>query len=348
MKLQRSVVNTEILDPRYGFDVTRGAVEVRWDPLFAYTSRLFEPRGLIGKPEGLDDLARTSLVSCPFCPERIEEQTPRFPPRLLPAGQIRRGEAVLFPNLNSYAQFSSVSVYSPRLHDLRLGEMTERLVADNLGTQLEFVRLVQRARPEAKWASVNANHLPPSGSVLFHPHLQGLVDPYPTTVQRLLSEVSPARVRDYVETEHALGHRWLGSTGSVEWLCAFAPVGPAEIRAFVFGVGDLADVDDGLGEELGLGIAATLGLYAELGFESFNLVLTGSPSDDDQQALLILRIVARANPRPHVRSDATHLERLHWEAGVDVWPETVAAAGRGRFGTDEPRIAHLPSWGDVP
>ena len=45
-------------------------------------------------------------------------------------------ESVLFPNLHAYSSHSSVSVYSPRLHYLPLSEMTERLLADNLATQV--------------------------------------------------------------------------------------------------------------------------------------------------------------------------------------------------------------------
>jgi hypothetical protein len=69
--------------------------------------------------------------------------------------------------------------------------MTERLVADNLATQVEFTKAATRADPDAMWTSVSANHMLPSGSSLYHPYTQGLVDPVPTTQQRLLSEVPP-------------------------------------------------------------------------------------------------------------------------------------------------------------
>jgi galactose-1-phosphate uridylyltransferase len=330
MELRREVITTEILDPRHGFEPRSSSIELRWDPLTGHTSRLFEPRGLMADTQGLEDLAKQTEPACPFCVDRIEQQTPRFPPDVVPAGRIRRGEAVLFPNLHGYAALSSVSAYSPRLHFLPLGAMTERLVVDNLLAQIAFVRAAQRARADAVWSSVNANHMPPSGSALFHPHLQGLVDPRPTTMQRLLLGVSDELVTEYVEAEQREGHRWLGSTGRVAWLCAFAPIGPAEIRAFVPGAVGIAEVPDDLAEEVGRGIAAVLALYSDLGFESFNLAMYGAPPGT-RGYVLSLRMVARANPRPHVRSDATHLERLHWEAGIDVWPERVAEAGRRRF-----------------
>src|SRR5205814_7370175 len=92
---------------------------------------------------------------------------------------------------------SSVSVYSPERHFLPLARMTPELIGDNLASQVEFVRAVMRADDEAVWASVNANHMLPAGSSVFHPHLQGSVNPTPTTFQRLLADVAE---RSFVPT----------------------------------------------------------------------------------------------------------------------------------------------------
>jgi len=94
-------------------------------------------------------------------------------------GRIRRGAAVLFPNLHAYSSHSSASIYSADLHYLPLGAITEQLMADNIATQVEFARAVMRTNPDSRWASINANHMLPSGSSLFHPHLQGIVDSSP-------------------------------------------------------------------------------------------------------------------------------------------------------------------------
>jgi galactose-1-phosphate uridylyltransferase len=69
-------------------------------------------------------------------------------------------------------------------------------------------------------------------------------------------------------------------------------------------------------------------VYAELGFESFNLALYGLPPGHP----LTLRMLCRQNPRPFYRSDVMYLERLHWEAAVDLTPEEVAERARGRLG----------------
>ena len=46
---------------------------------------------------------------------------------------------------------------------------------------------------------------------------------------------------------------------------------------------------------------------------------------------LNLRLLARSTLEPLYRSDATWLERLHWEAAVDVAPEALADLAGLRF-----------------
>jgi galactose-1-phosphate uridylyltransferase len=268
--------------------------------------------------QDLERLAAETRETCPFCPERVETATPRFPPEVWPEGRIRRGEALLFPNLVPYAKWSSVSVYSPDRHLLRLDELTPALLADNLMTQVFFARTVLRHDPSSRWISVNANQLPPSGSSIFHPHLQGSANPEPSTVQRLLAG---AELLEYVEQERADGERLIGSTGRVDWMAAFAPVGPAEIRAVVAGASSPQELDETAVRELADGLSRALRLYAALGFQSFNLGFAGG----------VVRLVGRAYFGPLLRSDAMWSERLHWEAATDLWPEAVAQRGRELF-----------------
>jgi UDPglucose--hexose-1-phosphate uridylyltransferase len=184
--------------------------------------------------------------------------------------------------------------------------------------------------PESRWASINANHMLPSGSSLFHPHLQGIVDSTPTTFQRLLADVPAARFDAYVAAERKAGVRYLGDTGNVAWLVSFAPIAPAELRAFIRGRASSAELDDDLTAELGHGLALALNAYAELGFESFNLAVYGAPPGTEGYPLN-LRIACRSNLKPLYRSDSTFLERLHWEGAVDLRPETVAERIGSRF-----------------
>jgi galactose-1-phosphate uridylyltransferase len=332
VELRKSVLEGEILDPERGFEPRSLRVEVREDPLTGHTARLLPPAGLLPPqdPDELRALGERTRAGCPFCPERVEAATPKLPAEIAPEGRIRRGEALLFPNLLPYARFSSVSVYSPERHVLALDELTPRLVADNVAAQVAWARSCVEADPSAGWVSINANHMLPSGSSIFHPHLQGAVNPVPTTMQRLLSEVPAARFRDYLEHERAEGVRYLGGLDRVEWLTSFAPVGPCELRAFVTGVASPAMLDQETVEELGSGIAAAAALYAELGYGSFNLALYGAPPGSDGYPLN-LRMICRSSLAPFYRSDATWLERLHSEAAVDTNPEELAQAAGDRF-----------------
>ena len=116
----------------------------------------------------------------------------------------------------------------------------------------------------------------------------------------------------------------------MQWLASFAPVAPAELRAFIDGVASPAELDEDLIEELGDGLARTLNAYADLGYESFNLAMYGAPPGTGGYPLN-LRIACRSNLRPFYRSDSTFLERLHWEGAIDLSPEAVAERIRPGF-----------------
>jgi UDPglucose--hexose-1-phosphate uridylyltransferase len=332
MELERHLLHSEMVQPDTG-ETVRTPVEVRIDPLTGHSSRILPERGLM--PANDFDLAafgRENQPRCPFCPERIDQLTPKLPTDIHPEGRIARGEALLFPNLHAYSSHSSVSVYSPRLHYLPLEDMTTRLVADNLATQVAYARAVIAADPESRWVSVNANHMLPSGSSLFHPHLQGVVDSQPTTLQRLLAASPAERFSSYVKAERDAGERYLGTTGRVEWLVSFAPIAPAELRAFIDGVCSPVELDDDLIAEVGHGVVLALSGYAEMGFESFNLAMYGAPLGTSGYPLN-LRIAVRSNLKPFYRSDSTFLERLHWEGAIDLPPESVAERIGDRFRT---------------
>ena len=332
MELERRLLMAEMIAPDTG-EIVRTPIEVRIDPLTGHTSRILPNRGLMPANDfDLETFARENRPGCPFCPERIETHTPRLPPAIHPDGRITHGEAVLFPNLHAYSSHSCVSVYSPRLHYLPLNQITDRLMADNLNAQVTYDQAVMAADPDSRWASINANHMLPSGSSLFHPHLQGIVDSEPTTMQRLLAAVPAARFEAYLRWERRVGERLLGATGRVEWLVSFAPIAPAEVRAFVEGVASPAELDDDLIAELAHGLTLTLNAYAELGFQALNLAIYGAPPGTAGYPLNV-RIACRSNLKPFYRSDSTLLERLHWEGAVDLPPETIAERIRERFRT---------------
>jgi UDPglucose--hexose-1-phosphate uridylyltransferase len=330
MDFRRRLLTAEMLAPGTDERVQQ-TIEVRVDPLTGHTSRILPERGLMPANDfDLAAFARENQRKCPFCEDRIGSTTPRLPPELDGDGRLVHGEAILFPNLHAYSSHSCVSVYSPRLHYLPLADMTDRLVGDNVWTQVEYASRVMAADPESRWASINANHMLPSGSSLFHPHLQGIVDSEPTTMQRMLAEVPASRFESYLEAERRTGERYLADTGRVQWLVSFAPLAPAELRAFISAVSSPVQADEDLVAELAHGLTVALNAYAELGYESFNLAIYGAPPATDGYPLN-LRLACRSNLKPFYRCDSTLLERLHWEGAIDLPPETVAERIRDRF-----------------
>jgi UDPglucose--hexose-1-phosphate uridylyltransferase len=197
LKFRATRLTSKLLHPARGFEPVETEVEVRWDPLTGYAARLVQAAAALLAPSSFDleAFAARTQEACPFCTERIEQATPKLPREIHSAGRIRRGGAVLFPNLLTYSQYSAVGVYSPALHYLPLAAMTPRLVTDNLAVHVDFIMAVAAADPNAAWASINANHMLPSGSSLFHPHLQGIVDSQPTTIQRQLAASRPSASR---------------------------------------------------------------------------------------------------------------------------------------------------------
>jgi UDPglucose--hexose-1-phosphate uridylyltransferase len=333
MEFRAEVTTRMIHDPRRGFAATAGVVETRWDPLTGQTARLLRDVDPLLPTTDFDvaELAARTRPSCPFCPDRIEAATPRFVGASFGDGRLRVGRAVLFPNLLPYAAYSSVCVYAADRHHLPLAEMTPVLAADNLRAQVAFVGAAYRDNPAAAtWASINGNHLLPAGSSVFHPHTQGGCHPVPTNAQAQLLAVPDDRAEEYLRWERRAGQRHIATTGRIDWVAAFAPAGPGEIRGFSRGVGGLAELGDDVVVELAAGITATMHTYAALGISSCNLAVYGAPPQATGCRLLV-RLVCRSPLAPFYRSDVTYLERLHAEAATDISPEDLAAQARRHF-----------------
>lgn len=330
MLLQTSTYANTIVAP--DGSPTRRTVEVRIDPLTNHLARLVGQSSLLPVASAdLVELAAAAQAECPFCPERIEQTTPLLAPQLCATGRIRVGETILFPNLMPYAEHSVVAIYGANRHLLRVQDLTERLLSDNLGAQVEFFRAVRDTDPAASWISLNANHLAPAGSSVFHPHTQGLCHAEPTPAQRLAASIPTEVYVDLIDTERRLGARWLADTGRVRWTTAFAPLGPGDVRGYLPGLHCPTELDADTCVELAVGLVAVLRGYAALGITSFNLALLGVPPQDAGGTLTI-QLVARSGLAPYYRSDVTYLERLHGVTVTGMTPEIVAEELRPRFG----------------
>jgi UDPglucose--hexose-1-phosphate uridylyltransferase len=321
-------------------DLAAGAgwmtARLRWrrDPLTGRGARILT--GVKLRPATRPDL--TGLTAkppfCPFCAEHLDQATFPFPAELAPEGRIRRGQAVVVPNVMAYATHSAVGIYDPARHFLDLDQLTPGVVGDALAAMVTHARAVRRVDPAAAWSSINANYLPPSGSSLVHPHLQSAHDPCGLTAQRLLVERSaawPGAVPYWHELigQERDGPRWVGALGRVGWLTPFAPSGFHEVWGVVDGVADVVDLTDDDTAALGAGLSRVLGVYLAWNLTSFNFSISGGgPDAADGRYSVVLKVLSRANVEPMYRSEVTYFERLHDEALIDLAPEEVAASLR--------------------
>ncbi len=309
-------------------------LSIRVDPLTGRTSRIAEGAKL--SPSVRPDLSALTArpAFCPFCADTIEQATGTFPPEIAPAGRIRRGSAVVVPNVVAYSEFPSVGLSDTSRHFLDLHELTPERVGDLLVALTEYTRALHRIRP--MWSSLNANFLPPSGSSIIHPHAQSVHDDIGTTTGRLLVERSDAWPGPRPYGEELVAHeqdgpRWVGARGRVAFLTPFAPAGFHEVWAVVTGVAAIEDLTEQDCADLGGGLSRVLAAYRDAHLTSFNWALCGGGPAPSGRYWLLLRVVSRSNAEPMYRSDVIYFEKLHGEAMIDRRPEDWAADLRPYF-----------------
>lgn len=309
-------------------------LSIRVDPLTGHTSRIVSGTKL--SPSERPDLTELTADPpfCPFCANRIETATGIFAPEIAPEGRIRRGAAVVVPNVLAYSEFSSVGLYDTKQHFLDLPDVTPQRATDLLGALVEYTTALHRIRP--LWSSINANYLPPSGSSLVHPHAQSAHDDVGTTIQRLLAERSAAwsgegSYWDELVAQEQDGPRWVGRRGRVAFLTPFSPVGFHEVWAVVEGARGIEQLTEDDCADLGDGLSRILGAYHEFNLTSFNWALYGGGPNPTDRWSTLFRIVSRSNAEPMYRSDVTFFEKLHSEAMIDLTPEDLAESLRPRF-----------------
>ena len=67
------------------------------------------------------------------------------------------------------------------------------------------------------------------------------------------------------------------------------------------------------------------------GVQQLHLALYSGPLNASRGWRVHLSMITRTAMLPYYRSDAMHMERLHWEAAVDRSPERIAADLRAHF-----------------
>jgi UDPglucose--hexose-1-phosphate uridylyltransferase len=312
--------------------------EVRFEPLLGTSSRIVEGVVLPKADSRVLGPFQSPDPSCPFCPSRLEHVTPKILSAISSEERITVGETVLFPNLVPYSQYAAVAVFSNK-HWLSLNEFSPQLLRNNLIAATKYIRAVHDFDADAVFCAYNVNYLYPSGGSLPHPHAQIFLDPYATTIMRLQYEAGhrywlendSSSWEDLLVEEKSRNERFVGSIGNTGWFTAFAPQGFNEVRAVVQQKETMLDLQEQDVEALAQGVSRVLHWYSAIGYNSFNLGLYSGRLGGSRGFRVNLSMVTRSAMLPFYRSDAMYLERLHWEAAVDRFPESLCEDIKARF-----------------
>ncbi len=331
-----------IHDPRKGFALVDIESEVRVDPLTGDTARIchfaFPHRAV---PD-LAPLAEATRANCPFCPERVEAVTPRYPDTLLAGGRAARGEALLFPNLFPYDDVSAI-VSLQRAHFAPMDALRPAMIADGLKLARDFIGDAAATVAGDAWGIVTWNYMPPSGASQVHPHLQVIVTDTPGNAlrrelaaeERFLQDNHTPWASELLKAERKAGERLLLEEGRVTWWVPFCPVGMlGDAQALIAERATLGECSDADIDLFAGTLSRLAAAYARLGLWSFNLMLfPQSERSRSRSHWLGARLLPRfyLNPQLH-NSDVAYLQLLLGEKFGMVRPEAHAAELRAALG----------------
>ncbi|MDD5175222.1 MAG: hypothetical protein PHQ05_02200 [Sterolibacterium sp.] len=328
-------------DPRRSFELVEIESEVRYDPLTSASARIchFTLGGL--PPADLQPIVQMSREPCPFCPERIEKVTPRFPADVLNNLCRRCGDATLLPNLFPYDDYSAVAVLCAE-HFLPMREMPQQPIIDGLKLARDFTEHAgKHMQGKTNYGLVGWNYMPPSGASQVHPHMQVVVSTNPgnALARRLDAEDTYRQrtgriyARDQLEAEAAAG-RSIGTLGAASWFVPFAPSGLLGDCAAVFPErATLADLSDTDIADFAAGLVRILNGFATRGLWSFNLSFFPAARGTGYQShWLSANLLPRFYPHPQLHNSDVSYLHLHMEERVSMlYPEEVAAMLRESF-----------------
>jgi len=331
--------------PLKNFEIDEQVVEHRRDPLTGRRGIVLKGRRDYVKKyfqtdeSSLAETADRTRENCPFCPEKTGKSTPRFPAGLVPEGVVQVGEARTFPSLFAHSEFNAVTVVA-NSHYLRPKELTEKILSDALEASTRYLRLVHEKNPEVRYGAVLMNCLSPAGSTVVHPHMQALASDQPFN---MLAEVD-LRAREYwnvngsnywkdlIAEEKTRKERYLGPSGTSNWIMAYSPTGSDEVWGIARDVSDLTRASSNALSSVTYGFSRVLSFYDQAGIRSFNALVFSSPfGADSPYGAVVLKTASRYGFQSHNVNDVWGLQYFLDESEVFDSPEDVAMELRKYF-----------------
>lgn len=321
--------------------------QVRTDPVTLKKCRITPSRAL-EKERGTEMLYHPpekdlDEKKCPFCPANRDAMTPCLMPEISEEKRLCYKDSILFPNLFPYTEWSAVSLFG-NTHHVEIGTAGLGAYRDSFINCSQYLAQVKKADPEAIYMSITQNHLPGAGGSLIHPHLQVHATKQISNHHRILEQRAQAYedlygtciLTDLILSEKKAEQRYLGSTGSWEWVTAFAPSGFYEIWGIAQNISSLLMPEKTqVWEDLAKGVLNTQKFYRSLNRNAYNLALL---SVEDGKNILCLKVslTARSSYAPWVRSDITGFEIASGDMATFTLPEDVADRAKEFWKTDPP------------
>jgi UDPglucose--hexose-1-phosphate uridylyltransferase len=338
VRLFRQKTTSTFLSPFNEFKPTTVTIEIRRDPVTPHRARILSFRFRDLAKKNLDDLVEQSLkTGCPFCPENLFRKAARFTEDLVPEGIIQKGEAVIFPNAFPYEKHNGVCVLCAQ-HFVPIEGFKSEWIFQALLACRDYFRLLKTKEPKTVYGSINWNFLPLSGAGLIHPHFQLVAQTRPTRYMGEMLKKTKGHFQrhkrpffsDLLQQEKTAGERYIGQTGTVHWLSAFAPLGIMEIMALWEGANDFLTLPEKGLNDFSRGLVRVLRFLGGKNIYSLNMALYLLLEEQDHFPLLA-KIIPRIDLPPLSISEINYFERLHHEIFTFYPPEDVAAETKPFF-----------------
>jgi len=323
--------------------IIKNQIEYRFDPLTLEQCRINPKRAKRVKQAESDvelsGIISTSRERCVFCPEQVEVKTPKFPEEISREGRIKRGETIIFPNLNPFGENHAVGIITTE-HFFDLDEFKQEALRDNLVASKNYTLSVYESNNEAKFPIYVWNYMPPSAGSIIHPHIQLMVETEPVPELKKLLEKSSEYFRenrsnywqDLIDQEKKQDERYIGGNDSLSVIATFAPRGFNEIQFIFNEISSLSDLDEKLIDDFVSCLMKVLRGYKEMGVGAFNLATySGAINEKLDYYRLIVKLISRPFPKGVYTSDTGPMERLYDVWVIDTLPEEVAEKIRAYF-----------------
>ena len=341
--------------------VIRDGIEYRFDPLTNEQCRINPQRAKrVKQAESgieLDEIIQRTKDGCVFCPQLVEERTPKFPPEISPAGRIKKGETIIFPNLNPFGENHAVGIITTE-HFLPPNGFSEKQLMDNFFASINYIRRVYENNSDAKFPVYVWNYMPPSAGSIIHPHVQIMVEREPLPQQKCLLDKSLEYFQrnksnywtDLIEAERKQGglqsksplppfgkggglskaKRFILENDLLALITSFAPHGFNEIQFIFPEISSFTDLTDERIANFVQCLTTVLRGYQEIGVGSFNLATYSGPIYKPLDYYCFnIKLISRPFPRCLYTNDTGPMEKLYNVRIIDTLPEQLAEKMQG-------------------